>query len=95
MHLDQVAGDERGQRRVVGLVGGGELGRVLRHDAGEAAQRKCDVVIGRVVVRSGVGRLSGRRVARLARIGPHHQGEERDGCDGEAEQHCSDLEESA
>ena len=50
VHLDEVAGDERRQRRVVGLVRSGELGRVLRHDAGEAAQRQRNVVIDSVVV---------------------------------------------
>jgi hypothetical protein len=58
--LDQVARRERRQRRVVGLVRGGELGRVLRHHAGEAIQRQGDVVIGGVVGTGGGAHGSGR-----------------------------------
>ena len=66
MHLDEVAGRERRQRRVVGLVRGGELGRVLRHDAGEAAQRQRDVVIGRVVVAGAALRAAASRASRAS-----------------------------
>ena len=46
----RLARGHRRQRRVVGLVGLGELGGVLRHDAREARQRQRRVVVGRVVV---------------------------------------------
>ena len=92
VHLDEVARRERRQRRVVGLVRRGELGRVLRHDAGEAAQRQRHVVVGRVVVRRGAAELGcGGGVARVAGVRPHHQREEADHGDRDPEQHCGDL----
>ena len=92
MHLDEIAGGERRQRRVVGLVRGGELGRVLGHDAGEAVQRQRDVVVGRMAAeRRG---LSGG-VARVAGIRPHHQREEAEDGDDEAEQQRGNLGERA